>query len=188
MSFDFGACKRRTRSARSATALPPRPDEALVFVDDLPRAGARLLLDTCVYIDGLKGKTPPALDALIEARAVYHSAVALAELAFSFGRLDPGDPRTPGALAAAEALILSIPGHRLLNPGPGDWTEGAIRAGVAARLLALDDATRRKVFHDAVLAAQAARTGASFVTRDIADFDRLSQLDDRLHVVFYRAA
>lgn len=155
-------------------------------MDGVPSAGGRILLDTCVYIDQLKGKTPPALDALVEARAVLHSALAIAELAFTFGRLDPRDTRTPATLDALARLLAGIPPHRVVAADVQAWSEGAVRAGVMARVLGLSDDGRRKAFHDAVLAAQAVREGAIVVTGNVADFDRLMQLDPRLRVVFYR--
>ena len=155
-------------------------------MDDAPVAGGRLLLDTGVYVDQLRGKAPVALEALMEARAVLHSALALAELAFTFGRLDPRDPRTPGTLDALAALLAAVPAHRVVAADAQAWSEGAIRAGVMARVLGLADEGRRKAFHDAVLAAQAVREGAVLVTRNVADFDRLQQLDPKLRVAFYR--
>ena len=47
-------------------------------MDDVPTAGGRVLLDTCVYIDQLKGKAPLTLEALVGARTVLHSALARA--------------------------------------------------------------------------------------------------------------
>jgi predicted nucleic acid-binding protein len=55
-----------------------------------------------------------------------------------------------------------------------------------ARVLGLGDEGRRKAFHDAVLAAQGVREGAIVLTHNVADFDRLQQLDVRLRVLFYR--
>lgn len=127
------------------------------------------------------------LEELVAARRVLHSALALAELAFTFGRLDPRDPRTPGSLAAIGALLAAVPTHRVVAVDSQAWSEGAVRAGAMVRILGLGDENRRKVFHDAVLAAQAVREGAVVLTRNVADFDRLQQLDPRLRVAFYRA-
>ncbi len=154
-------------------------------MDDVPAAGGRLLLDTCVYIDQLKGHATPALEALVEARTVLHSALSLAELAFSFGRLDPQDSRTPAVLEALRRLLAAVPSHRIVAADAQAWSEGGIRAGVMARVLGLSNEARRKAFHDAVLAAQAVREGAVVVTRNVSDFDRLQQLDPRLRVLFY---
>jgi predicted nucleic acid-binding protein len=83
-------------------------------VEDVPTAGGRLLLDACVYVDQLKGRAPPAVEALIEARTVLHSALSLAELAFTFGRLDAQNPRTPAVLKVLERLLAAVPAHRVV--------------------------------------------------------------------------
>lgn len=127
MSFDLGAVLRRTRSARTAPIrLARRDDGALTFVDALSTVGTRLLLDTTVYIDALKGEIPPDLDRLVDGRTKVHSAVAIAELVVAFGRLDPADPRTERSLRAIEDLIGAIASERVLAPTPQDVAEGAI--------------------------------------------------------------
>ncbi len=185
-SFGLADVLRRTRQARAALRLDRRDDGELTFVDDAPVAGGRILLDTCVYIDQLKGRAPLALEALIVARTAIHSALAMAEMAFSFGRLNPQDPRTEAALDAIKQLLSSVPSHRVVAADAQAWSEGAVRAGVMSLVLGLAEDGRRKAVHDAVLAAQAVREGAIVVTRNVADFDRLQQLDPRLRVLFYR--
>ena len=61
-----------------------------------------------------------------------------------------------------------------------------ILSGRMARLFNHHGASRRASQNEAILAAHAARTGNLLVTRNIADFDRLSQLEPRLKVSFYR--
>jgi predicted nucleic acid-binding protein len=56
-----------------------------------------------------------------------------------------------------------------------------------ARVLGYPKEARRKAQNDAVLAAQAARLGCLMITRNVTDFDRLSQLEPRLRVAFYGA-
>ena len=48
-----------------------------------------MLLDTCVYIDLLQGRTSATFDALLQVRTLNHLSVCVAELAHGFGRLDP---------------------------------------------------------------------------------------------------
>ena len=45
------------------------------------------MLDTCVYIDVLQGRTPDNVDRLVQLRLVNHSSVCLSELTHLFGRL-----------------------------------------------------------------------------------------------------
>lgn len=66
-----------------------------------------------------------------------------------------------------------------------DLIRGNILAGVMARALGYPKEARRKAQNDAILAAQVSRLGCLLVTRNVADFDRLSQLEPRLRVSFY---
>jgi len=152
----------------------------------LPEAGDAIVLDTCVYIDQLHGRLPAAVEARITARSTFHSSIALSEICFPFGRLDPLDARTSAALGAIEDLISSIPQRRVMAITPEAQSKGAILAGVMARELGLDETTRRKCLMDAMLASHAAEEQLLLVTRNVADFDRLSQLDPKLKVAFYR--
>lgn len=183
--MDIRRTLRSTRAARQVTSLDG-PAAPPVFLADLPEAGEALLLDTCVYIDQLQGRLPRAVEARITARNVFHSSLSLAELSFPFGRLDPTDSRTGPALQAIEALMASIPERRLLTPTPETKMRGAILAGVMARVLGYGDAQRRKALMDAMIAAQAAREGLLLVTRNLADFERLSRLAPKLKWAVYQ--
>lgn len=184
--MQIDALLRRCRVALGKTALPKRPDEELVFFEDQPLAGERLLLDTCVILDQLQGRLPREIEARIAARAIHHSPIVLGELSFLFGRLDPADPRTASATRQVQGLLSNIGGHRIFDLTHEDTMRGMILAGCMARLMGHGKEDRRRVQNDAILAAHASRLGCLLVTRNLADFDRLGQLDDRLKVAFYR--
>ena len=112
--------------------------------------------------------------------------MVLSELSFPFGRLDPSDHRTRSALHAIEVLISAIPEDRVMLPSAESKIRGAILAGAMVRVLGLGAVDRRRVLMDAMLAAQAARENLLLVTRNVVDFDRLSQMDAKLKVAFYR--
>lgn len=179
---------RATRRARATQALPRRADQDLPFFSEMSEAGEAILLDACVYIDQLQGNLPADIEARIVSRSVFHSSLAMAELSFALGRLDPADARTEGAVAAITALMSTIPAQRVLAPGVDTNIQGAVLAGVMARLLGYVEGARRKALIDAVLASQAARECLLLVTRNIADFDRLSQMLPRLRIALYRKA
>ena len=70
--------------------------DELPFVDPGAIGGQGLLLDTCVYIDQMQGRSPHVLDDLVTQRQVNHSTVAIQELMHTVGVLNPSDLRTAG--------------------------------------------------------------------------------------------
>ena len=154
------------------------------FVPATPTAGAELLLDTCVYIDLLQGRTPPEVDRLLGLRILNHSTIALAELTHLFGRLDPAHATTRAALARVSQAIEMIPPHRLSAPSPRVFAEAGMLAGLVARLSG--DASSPTLLMDALLMLHAVESGQVLVTRNIKDFDRLQQLEPRSRVILYR--
>ena len=149
-------------------------------------AGQELLLDTCVYIDVAQGRTPPAVDRLLQVRVLNHSSVALAELTHLFGRLDPSDARTKAALGQLSVILDSIPEHRLTAPSIEASGEAGMLAGLAARLVGR--AHSQALLNDALLLLHAGESGRVLLTRNIDDLDRLQQLAPRSQVLFYRQA
>jgi predicted nucleic acid-binding protein len=184
--MDIEKLLRRCRHALGKAELPLRPDEELDFFAEGDMAGEQVMLDTCVYIDQMQGRLPGSVAGRVEARTSVHSPIVLGELGFLFGNLDPRDAMTTAALAAIKTMLSAIGEHRIMPMTSEDMMRGMILSGCVARLLNHQGAARRKIQNDAILAAHAARTGNLLVTRNVADFDRLSQLEPRLKVSFYR--
>jgi predicted nucleic acid-binding protein len=84
------------------------------------------------------------------------------------------------------SLLTTIGTHRIFDLTNEDTMRGMEHAGCIARILGYNGENRRKAQNDAILAALASRLGCLVITRNISDFDRLGQLDDRLKVAFYR--
>ena len=185
--MDIEKLLRRCRHALGKSDVPLRSDDELDFLADGDIAGEQIMLDTCVYIDQMQGRLPISVAQRVEARTTVHSPVVLGELSFLFGNLDPRDPRTAVALAALRTMLSAIGEHRIVPLSHEDTMRGMILSGCVARLLDYRGASRRNVQNDSILAAHAARTGNLLVTGNIADFDRLAQLEPRLKVAFYRA-
>jgi hypothetical protein len=156
----------------------------LPFVTE-PAPGPELLLDTCVYLDVLKGRTSTEIDLLLQVRIVNHSTIALAELTHLFGRLEPSHAETRSVLASLSGAIDDIPPHRLTAPSIRCAGEAGMLAGLAARLggrgadLAL--------LNDASLFLQARETGCAILTRNLSDFDLFDQLLPGSNLLLYRA-
>jgi len=151
-------------------------------------AGAELLLDTCVYIDVLQGRTPEAVDGLLQARIVNHSTVCLAELTHLFGRLDPAHPGTKGVLREVRHVIEDMPDHRLSAPSAVAMGEAGMLAGLAARLSGADPGGSPNLLNDSSLYLQALERGCVVLTRNTRDFDLFDQLLPVERVLFYERA
>lgn len=58
-------------------------------------------------------------------------------------------------------------------------------AGLLARLQSYGKNEQRKVLNDALIFLTAAKNGCFVLTRNLAEFDLLMQLDTRGHAIFY---
>ncbi len=186
MSFDLAKSLRRLKPQRRARSPRRRGDAGPAFVEAPVAAGPALLLDTNVYIDALQGRLPAEVKDLLRVRQLNHSAIAAAELAHLFGRLDPTRPETRPALASVQAALEAIPRHRLGAPSIQATVEAGIVAGMVARLRGLPKADRQTLLNDAMLFLQALENGLWLLSRDIADFDLMRQLVPGGRVLFYR--
>lgn len=162
-----------------------RADADLPFVTDRTTlAGRELLLDTSVYVDVLQGRTPTAVDRLLQTRIINHSTVALSELTHLLGALDPAHPRTAGVLKALGQTIDDIPPHRLTQPSTRACGEAGMLTGLATRLTG--QANGMVLLNDALLFLHAAEAGCALLTGNIRDFDWFDQLLPGTGVLLYR--
>lgn len=141
------------------------------------------MLDTCVYIDVLQGRTPTEVDDLLTLRNNNHSTVVLSELTHLFGRLDPAHAGTATLLRELRGVIADLPAHRLLRPSARAAGEAGMLAGLAARSAGIGHGVG--LLNDAVLLMHAGETGSTVLTRNVSDFDRLQQLVPRAQILFY---
>jgi hypothetical protein len=187
LSFDLDEAIRATRPQRPSFRLVRRPDDELIWASEEPPIGAPLLLDTTVYLDVLHGRTPVEVDNLLRFRICNHSAVCLCELTHSFGRLDPGHRETKSALKVLRGVIENVPVHRLHAADSDTWGTAGMLAGALFRLSNLPPGRghERKVVNDALLFLQARKLGCAVLTRNIRDFDFLSQLMTNGRIIFY---
>jgi len=167
----------RTLRYRARTELPYE-------VSAIP-ADAPLLLDTTVYVDHLKGQLPTDLVVLIASRQILHGAPAVAELAVTVGALDPSDPRTRATLVPILDTLAHIPRQRIVAPREDIWLEGALMAGILARIQGIPKKDRRKFLNDTVMFLMTADVGAVLVSRNARDFDLLLQMKPGGAVLLY---
>jgi predicted nucleic acid-binding protein len=185
VAFRFKDTERLWRRGPS-TRLVRRDENLLPFVCEQAEAGSSLLLDTCVYIDQLQEKIPSTIADLIAVRQVNHSAVAVQELMYAVGALDPADPRSGPVVDQIGRMIEGMPRHRLHTPDTEVLAKAAVYAGMLSRNqnYARDD--RRRALNDCVLFLQAVKLGCTVLTRNIKDFDLLLQMCPPGRVLFYR--
>lgn len=185
MAFDFGAAERVLRQDPQRT-LARRPDEALTYLGDEALAGGGLMLDTCVYIDQMKGRAPDVVARLMAIRIVNHSMVAIQELMFAVGALREHDPRSPAAKAAIEQLVRAMPAHRQFVPDSDVMGRAAVYAGILSRTQGYAKDNKMKALHDCTLFLQAEKLGLTLLTANAAEFDAVLQIRPTGNVLFYR--
>jgi predicted nucleic acid-binding protein len=158
----------------------------LPFLAQVAPAYPKLLLDTTVYIDALQGRLEEQAEIALRAGSLWHCTVTEAELAALSGLLDPLVPGTQEAVKQVAASIEQRPAHRILNPDRDVWREAGVLAGLLARLQGYGRRERRKALNDALIFLTAAKNGCAVLTRNLADFDLLMQLDSRGRAIFYQ--
>jgi hypothetical protein len=186
-AFDFDTAVRWARFDPGKT-LARRKDNELPFLGESAVAGPELLLDTCVYIDGMQGRAPDVVADMLELRSANHSTAALQELMHAVGVLDPAHPGTATAIRAIALTIKAMRPHRLFAPDPDVLGRAALLAGILCRLQGYRAGDRLRALQDCVLFLQAQKLGFSILTANIADFDYLLQLIPAGRVLFYRTA
>jgi hypothetical protein len=184
-AFDFDAARRWARFDPQRT-LARRSADGLPFVETSPIGGQGLLLDTCVYIDQMQDRSPPALDNLIARRLVNHSTVAIQELMHTVGVLDPRDVRTAGVIVEIGRQIKAMPPHRIFAPDINVLGKAALLSGVLCRLQGYGGEAKLRALQDCVLFLQAQTLGLVVLTANISDYDVLLQLIPKGGALFYR--
>ena len=183
--FDFDAARRWARFEPRKT-LARRGDAELPFVDASRIGGQGLLLDTCVYIDQMQGRSPSLLDDLIARRQVNHSTVAIQELMHTVGVLRPSDARTAAAIDEIGRQIKAMPPHRIFAPDVEVLGRAALLSGILCRLQGYEKDGRLRALQDCVLFLQARKLGLVALTANVGDYDILLQLVPTGRALFYR--
>jgi hypothetical protein len=123
---------------------------------------------------------------LLNARICNHSGVCIAELTHLFGRLDPAHPETASTLAELRALIESeIRPTRVGIPDADDWCVAGILAGALMRVGGYGKDRQQACLNDALVFLQARKHGHTVLTRNLAEFDLLSQMLPDGEVLYY---
>jgi predicted nucleic acid-binding protein len=185
VEFDFDAARRWAR-LNPRKALARRADDVLPFVNARLIGGQGLLLDTCVYIDQMQGRSPHLLDQLITQRQINHSIVAIQELMHTVGVLNPSDARTAGVIAEIGRQIKAMPPHRIFAPDAEVLGRAALLSGILCRLQGYEKDGKLRALQDCVLFLQAQKLGLVVLTANVSDYDILLQLIPAGRALFYR--
>lgn len=184
-----------------AASLPRRPDAELPF--DLARhAGdVPVIFDATFYVHRLQNKLPREVIDFAAARPSLHSAVALEEIAISFGLLDPAHAQTATNRAALLSVLRSVPAANLVAPSPAAWIEAGVVAGILARTqlglarskqglspaeVCCQTGKRRRLLNDALIFLSARESGAVLVTGNVADMDLMLRFRPDARLLLYR--
>lgn len=166
--------------------LAPRPQGALARLDEgSVRRRAGLLLDTTVYVDVLRGRADALLEAALRACDLWHSAVAIGELARGLGADDPARRGYRNDQRLTTAFAARIPAHKVLEPDRTTFELAGIASGVLKRVLGLDRSALARHANDALLFFTARKHGLPVLTRNARDFDLLQQLEPQGKLLVY---
>lgn len=144
-----------------------------------------MLLDTCVCLDGGKGKLPPGAQRLVAGSPLFHCSVAIAEITYAFGRLDPRHSDTQATLAFLGEVLRRVRVDRTVAPNREAYVEAGIVTGTLVRTQKLGPADRRKLMHDVLVFLTARQIGCPVLTANTKDFDLIQQLAPDGKVVYY---
>ncbi len=188
MRVDLARSLRRIKPERFRGVLLRRDAADLDFVDAAVSPGPPLLLDTCVYIDGLEGSLPPRVEFLLQTRTLMHLSVVLGELSHNFGRLNPAYPRTREHLDELARMIGDIPEHQVDEAiSAGVLLEAGILSGLVFRLGGFQPGQEVSALNDATIYLHALERGYTVLTRNVRDFDFMNQVVPSGRILLYRA-
>ncbi len=182
---DVGRLLRRLKPEKRRRRLTRRGVANLPFLERLSPVPRVLLYDTTVYVDVLQGRFPGTAEVAMRAADGWHSTVTEAELIALCGLINPDDPRSPGTRKRIAAVIERRPAYRTVAPDREIWLAAGVLSGILARLQGYGQAERRRALNDALIFATARKFGMTVLTRNIADFDFLLQLEPTGRVAFY---
>ena len=187
MNSEFQNTLRRLKPEKRRTQLKARGEAELAFIETSSHKARKLLYDTTVYIDILQNRFPQNGGPLLRAAEAWHSPVTEAELSAAIGLLDPAHPKTRELTEQISSVIDRRPNYRTITPDPEIWREAGILSGILSRLQGYGRDHRRRALNDALLFATARKHGCTVLTRNVVDFDLLTQLDPSGSVLFYKS-
>jgi predicted nucleic acid-binding protein len=186
LSFEIDAILRRLKPAKRLKQLRRRANHSLPFITATPDLDEKYLLDTNIYINAGKDRLPIGVQGLLAGALLFHSPVAMAELAHALSALDPTHPESAGIAKFLRDALARIRVDRIVSPDPQAWASAALLSGILTRTHNLAKADRRKLLNDALLLFTARAYGLTLLTANAADFDLMTQIVTDAKVLFHR--
>ena len=186
MSSDFERALRRLKPHKHRRRLTRRRESELSFLGTNSEKPRSLLYDTTVYVDILQGRFPAVQETMLRATEAWHSTVAENELASACALLYSAHAGTRDVMQQIMAVMDRMPPHRTISPDREIWRDAGILTGTIARLQGIPKSDRRRILNDALIFATARKHGHTVLTRNVADFDFLHQLDPSGRVMYYK--
>jgi hypothetical protein len=188
-TFDVDEWLRRIKPEKRRRPLLRRSDAELTFVDTLVPSDGPFLLDTCVYLDVGKGRLPrEAASLLVTPSRLFHSAVAVTELTYALGRLDPADERTAASTAFVRETLARVREERTIVPDETVYAASGLLVGTLTRIQSLAQNERRALVLDSLIFLGARKAGFRLLTANIRHFDLMQQIIPDAKLAFYRPA
>jgi predicted nucleic acid-binding protein len=185
LSIDLAGIIRKRKPAKRRARLIPRAPAELVAIASLDAGPAALMLDTNVYINIAAGRAADAVREAVDSAILFHSSVALAELATGVSNADPSGAGWPRMRDHYEALFTAIPASRLLAPDPDMWVDAGIIAGMLARTQGFQPHQRKECLNDTLIFLTAAKAGLTVLTANRVDFDLIQQIAPEGRFIYY---
>ncbi len=168
---------RRLRPERVRRPAPRDRPELARLNEETVRRRTSVLLDTTVYVDVLRGRSDPLLEAALRWCQVWHCTVSIGELARGLGAADPDHPAYRQRRELTAAYLARVPEHKVIGPGREVFELAGTASGTLGRVLGLGAAALARHGNDALLFFAARKHGLAVLTRNARDFDLLQQLE-----------
>jgi predicted nucleic acid-binding protein len=176
LSIDLDGALRKRKPDKRASQLVPRRRDELVDLMSLPARPQFLLLDTTIYIHRASGRLAQPVRLAIDQALLFHSTVALAELAVGVANADPSRPDWRAMHRHYAELFAAIPPARLMTPDGQVWIDAGVIAGTLSRTQGFQSHQRKECLNDALIFLTAAKAGIPVLTANRDEFDMIQQL------------
>lgn len=138
-----------------------------------------------MYIHRAAGRLPHELRAILGGALLFHSSVALAELAVGVANADPARPGWPALKQHYVEVFEAVPASRIMTPDAMVWADAGLIAGMLARTQGFQPHQRKACLNDALIYLSAAKAGLPVLTANRDEFDLIQQVAPEGRFIHY---